>query len=150
MINHLCENMVLYFYVCTHFSLTSFHYHLTVRKLDLVQSTKLGPVQQSSNPLQELLSQLIPSKSLSQLPSLPSLWLYTLRKRWDCKPSQPLPHSLPLVSSEPTALKGGLGTDEICGRLYTLTLIFTQRNVSDVPCLQTTLSYRSLWVCSNF
>lgn len=73
MTNHLCENMVLCFYVCTHFSLTSFHYRLTVRKLNLVQSTKLDPVQQSSNPLQELLSQLISSESLSQLPSLPSL-----------------------------------------------------------------------------
>ena len=62
------------------------------------KKTKFSPIHQtwpspavSSNPLQELLSQLISSKSLSQLPSLPSLWLYTLRKRQDCKPASHCP-----------------------------------------------------------
>lgn len=87
--------------MCKHetlFIFTSAHIFLWQASIPLdSKETKFSPVHQtwpspalSFNSLQELLSQLISFKSLSHLPSAPSLWLYILGKGQDCKPATAL------------------------------------------------------------
>lgn len=91
MTNQLCANMKLFIFTSAHTFLWQASTPLDSKE------TKFSPVHQTwpspavpFNSLQELLSQLISFKSLSHLPSTPSLWLYIFGKRQDCKPATAL------------------------------------------------------------